>query len=64
MVAYTGRDGVVRAWDSREEAARFLTKEEMKELSDDGLPPREKMNIEDYDRVQLTPTLWTLVKKT
>jgi hypothetical protein len=62
MVVYT-KDKVIRAWDTREEAAKYLTEEEMKELSDDGLPPREKMNLDDYDRVQLTATLWTLVRK-
>lgn len=62
MVIYT-KDKVIRAWDTKEEASKYLTEEEMKELSDDGLPPREKMNLEDYDRVQLTSTLWTLVRK-
>jgi hypothetical protein len=62
MVVYT-KDGSVRAWDTREEAAKYLTEENMQELSDDGLPPREKMNLNDYERVQLTQTLWTLVRK-
>lgn len=62
MVVYT-KDNIVRSWDTWEEACKYLTEEQMKEVSDDGKPPREKMNLDDYDVVILADRLWTLVRK-